>query len=227
MKIFKQCSDDKYFLAYHKTFFKRKCVLWLFSAFLSLKKNGIKKKYLTNEQKNVMESFHILWLDKMIMAVLFLQQTQTKGEIMNNIFTEMLLGLIKKHNIQPVDFDEQDMTLIDLGRLSIYTHETPVITLTNDALLYGIASDIITIAHNYKMDLEHTKINLVVDKMIEVETDRLKLGDVGYETELQTQSEEYGDWREIYKKSWIVYSVSYAHEEADVPSSINIKLRTR
>ena len=174
-----------------------------------------------------MESFHILWLDKMIMAVLFLQQTQTKGEIMNNIFTEMLLGLIKKHNIQPVDFDEQDMTLIDLGRLSIYTHETPVITLTNDALLYGIASDIITIAHNYKMDLEHTKINLVIDKMIEVETDRLKLGDVGYETELQTQSEEYGDWREIYKKSWIVYSVSYAHEEADVPSSINIKLRTR
>jgi hypothetical protein len=35
---------------------------------------------LTNEQKNVMENFHILWLDKMTMAVLFLQQTQTKGE---------------------------------------------------------------------------------------------------------------------------------------------------
>ena len=147
---------------------------------------------------------------------------------MNNTFTEMLLGLIKKHNIQPVDFDEQDMTILDLGRLSIYTGETPVITLTNDALLYAIASDIITIAHNYKMDLEHTQINLVIDKMIEVKPNQVQLAnDIGYETELQTQSEEYGDWREIYKKSWIVYSVSYAHEEADVPSSINIKLRTR
>jgi hypothetical protein len=145
-----------------------------------------------------------------------------------NILTEMLLGLIKKHNIEPVDFDEKDMTILDLGRGSIYTHETPAISLTNNALLYGIASDIITIAHNYKMNLEHTNINLVIDKMIEVESDRLKLDGVNiYETELQTQSEEYGDWREIYKKSWIVYSVSYAHEEADVPSSINIKLRTR
>jgi len=81
MKIFKQCSDDKYFLAYHKTFFKRKCVLWLFSAFLSLRKIGVKKKYLTNEQKNVMKNLHILWLDKLTMAVLFYSKHKQKEKL--------------------------------------------------------------------------------------------------------------------------------------------------
>jgi len=138
---------------------------------------------------------------------------------MTNIFSNLLLDLIKKHHIKPVDFDQHDMTISDLGRGDIYSHDTPAVVLTDDAVLYGMASDVVTIAHNYKMDIKNTRINLVIEKLEQYAGE-------GHEVELHAEHEEYGDMREIYNYKWLVYSVSYAHHEAETPNTINIKLRT-
>jgi len=52
----------------------------ILNVFIS-EKNGIKKKYLTNEQKNVKRNLHILWLDKLTMAVLFYSKHKQKEKL--------------------------------------------------------------------------------------------------------------------------------------------------